>query len=689
MSAPDVVQAATVPVLVAVAVVAFRQRRSHEGIPSLLVFLSFSVLAVVSAGVTVFAGEAVQMRVPRRVFLALLPLFAYLMFRFAAAVTPSSRWFRGLAVGLTAAAVASTLAVAATAARDRPSWNVVLLLVQWSLLSVAAAAKLWRAGRGEPPIARHRIRTLSVALVGLTVALVLAGVPETATLELVVRLFALASAILFLLALAPPAALRAAWRRRQEHRVHAAVVELMASTSAEQVHAVLLPHVANLLGGRGAALLDAEGHIASSHGPIESAGGHVHLADLSSGRLVVHLSPFTPLFARDEFEVVRSLASLAEVALERLREHHVAEMLQRSLLPTEFPPLAGIGVEARYLPGGAGAVGGDWYDVITLPEGRIGVAIGDVMGHGIKAAILMGQMRNSLRAYAVDGDAPATVLARLDRLMRHLDRPELVTVLYAIIEPETLTLRFATAGHLTPIVAVPGASAVMVLGPAGPPLGTWDAEPPETKVSLPAAATIALFTDGLVERRDESISRGLERLRASLDRHVFASAADRVIEDLLPNGERNDDAALLLIDLPPQRERGQARPCFEATTEFPAAMTSSAEARGFVSGALQLWGAEADADALLLLTSELVTNAVVHARTSLSLSLRSSDGCIRLTVTDENSRSVHPRRADATDEGGRGLMLVEALSSAWGVESHDSGKEVWCELRRAATTPPS
>lgn len=675
-----VVQALTVLVLVAVAFVAYGQRRRDPGMPSQLVFLSFSVLAAVSAGVTLFAGETTTMRVARRICLALLPLFAYLMFRFAAAVTPSARWFQRLAAALTAAAVGSTLFVAVTAVPERPAWNVLTMLMQWSLLSLAAATKLWQAGRREPPIARHRIRTLSVALVGLTITLVLARVPETATLELIVRLLALASAVLFLVALAPPAVLRSAWRRREEHHVQAAIVELMASQSSEHVNKVLLPHVANLLGGRGAALVTADDRVVASHGPIDPAGPRVEIADLSSGRLVVYLSPFTPLFGQDEFDVVRSLAALAEVAIERSREHHVAEMLQRSLLPTGFPPLPGIRIEARYLPGGGGAVGGDWYDVIALPDDRIGFAIGDVQGHGIRSAILMGQLRNSLRAYAIDGDPPATVLARLDALMRHLDRDELVTVLYGIIDTDTLTFRLATAGHLTPIIAIPGRAAVMLASPAGPPLGTWSERPPESSMALPQGATIALFTDGLVERRHESISEGLTRLLESLGHDADASSADRVVNDLLPSAERDDDAALLLVTLPPAAGREQMMPWAEALTELAADLSSAAEARSFVSRILELWGIS-DRDAVVLMTSELVTNAVVHARTPLSLSLRSRDGCIRVAVTDDDSRPVHRRRGEATDEDGRGLLLVEAISSAWGVEPLlGGGKVVWCEL---------
>lgn len=569
------IRVATVVALAVVALAVYRQQRRGEGIGTWSVFLAFALLAAASAALALLPNETNVgfVQFARQITLALLPLFPYFLFRFSAELSPPPRWFTWIASGLTAAVIGSSLLIAGVrlTGASRPGWYVGALLAQWTLLSVVTAVKLWRLGRGEPTIARRRMRTLSVATMGLTITLLLAGALEGGALGLVVRIVPLASALLFLVALAPPAAVRAVWRRPEEERLRPAIADLMSATSAAEVTGVLLPHVANVLGGRGVALIAADGTTVAEHGARAAIDDSEHrcveLVELSVGRLVVFTSPYTPLFGRDELELVRGLAGLAELALTRGQEHRIAETLQRSLLPHELPALEGLRLEARYLPGGAGAVGGDWYDVIPLRNGCVGLVIGDVMGHGIGAAALMGQLRSALRAYAIDGDPPGVVLSRLDALMQHFDVTDLATVLYLVLDTRTSTVRFASAGHLPPMLHRRGERATSLEGGLGPPLGIWAEAPDEGTATLPPGATLLLFTDGLVERRGESITVGISRVARALEQTPEArSLSDHLIERLLDESPREDDVAILLISLegsstiPPSRSRVQSTP---------------------------------------------------------------------------------------------------------------------------------
>jgi anti-sigma regulatory factor (Ser/Thr protein kinase) len=683
------IRVVTVCILGAIAVAAYRQRRRGGSIATWWLFLAFSLLALVSAALALLPDEIDSggVELGRRLVLAVLPLFPYFLFRFTAVLTPPPRWFDWVATGLTTTVVCSTLLIGGARLTDapRPAWYVIALLSQWTVLSIFTAVQLWRVGRSEPTIARRRIRTLSVATIGLTIALLLSGaVAGSGIIGLMVRIIPLASAVLFLLALAPPPQMRAIWRRPEEERLRPAVEKLMAATSTHEVTEVLLPQVASLLGGRGAALIHPDGTEVASHGVAEATGGttqgRVDVVDLSVGRLAVFTSPYTPLFGRDEFELLRSLAALAELALERCKEHRIAETLQRSLLPQELPAVPGVRLDARYVPGGAGAVGGDWYDVIPLPDGRVGLVIGDVMGHGIGAAALMGHLRSALRAYAIDGDPPATVLNRLDALMEHSGISELATVLYLILDTDTSTVRFASAGHLLPVLHRTGHPPIFVNGGLGPPLGIWREAPAAASTTLPCDATLVLFTDGLIERRGESITQGIDRMAAAMhDASGTSKLSDHLIMRLLPAGFGDDDAAMLLLEVVGAADIRASGP-MQADITLSANPTSVSEARVFVVGTLEQWALREEIEVAELLTSEIVTNAVVHARTPIRLVLDLAAGLLRVGVSDGADASPSLRRSGPTEESGRGLMLVDALATRWGIDRDDGGKQVWFEV---------
>ena len=222
-------------------------------------------------------------------------------------------------------------------------------------------------------------------------------------------------------------------------------------------------------------------------------------------------------FTLEEESLLILMADRAGLAIEHARAYERelsnVEMLQRSLLPDKLPEIDGIQVAARYMPGGAD-VGGDWYDAIPLDGGRVGVAMGDVVGHGIGAAALMGQLRHAMRAYALEGHPPAGVLDRLDRVVRSLEGGQMATLLYLVMEPDHGTVSFASAGHVPPLVISPDGEAAYLDSAPNPPLGVFESpEHKEMTTHLPPGSTIVLYTDGLVEERGVSIDQGLEALR--------------------------------------------------------------------------------------------------------------------------------------------------------------------------------
>ena len=268
-------------------------------------------------------------------------------------------------------------------------------------------------------------------------------------------------------------------------------------------------------------------------------------------------------FTQQDVELLQLAADRAAVAVQSvlLHEDRVAvAALQRSLIPSALPDVAGAELAARYVPG-RGVVGGDWYDVFVLPSGEVGLVIGDVAGSGLPAAVIMGRMRSALRAYALEYRDPGEVLARLDRKMQHFEPGAMGTVLYAILRPALDEIRLASAGHLPPVLAIPGRETELVSLPPGLMIGVAPgASRPVTTLDLPAGAVFCIYTDGLVERRGQVLDDGLELLRRTVTPTSPEAGCAGVMAALIGRELARDDTALLMLRRQPVTSRPAAAP---------------------------------------------------------------------------------------------------------------------------------
>ncbi|MFE6287101.1 SpoIIE family protein phosphatase [Streptomyces sp. NPDC057877] len=386
-------------------------------------------------------------------------------------------------------------------------------------------------------------------------------------------------------------------------------------------------------------------------------------------------------FGPDERALLTASAGLAGQALLRAHafdaEHELVGMLQRQLLPRRLPKLPGAEAVARYLPATTGLeVGGDWYDVIPLPDNHVALVIGDVQGHSAGAATLMGQMRTALRAYAAEGHPPDVVVSHANRLLVDMETDLFATCAYVDVDMEEGSAWCVRAGHLPPVLRHPDGSTDIAEAEGGPPLGVVaQADFPMSPLRLQPGSLIALTTDGLVESPDSDIDTGMERFAEAL----AAAGADHlghVADALLGGARRSDDIALLLM-----RYDGMAvRPRRESWTVWrvPEAVR---HARRFTRRTLRSWGAAEHVDAALLVVSELVTNALVHTDGKVRLDLTLLSDRLRISVADSSPRTpVKPTSIGWEATGGRGLLLIEAMSTAWGSVPVSGGKQVWSEM---------
>ncbi|HUN36886.1 MAG TPA: SpoIIE family protein phosphatase [Trebonia sp.] len=395
-------------------------------------------------------------------------------------------------------------------------------------------------------------------------------------------------------------------------------------------------------------------------------------------------------FDQDDVLLAEELTGRAAVSLDNARRYNsertTALALQRSLLPKRLPRQSAVEAASRYLPAsGHAGVGGDWFDVIPLSGARVALAVGDVVGHDLQASATMGRLRAAVRTLADVDVPPDELITRLDDLVSRMsaetglagdevNRDVYATCLYAVYDPVSRRCSLASAGHPVPALVTPDGDVSFLEIPVGPPLGLGGLPFEGTEVELQAGSTLVLYTDGLIESRDNDPEDGQDRLRQALGRKEESSleeACDHLLADMLP--ERfGDDVALLMA-----RTRALTDDQV-ATWDLPADPAVVTSAREQALTRLADWGLDDAAFTTELVISELVTNAIRHARSPIQLRLI-RDRTLICEVSDGSSTAPHPRRAREFDEGGRGLLLVSQLTERWGSRQTPHGKTIWTE----------
>ncbi|MFD0056791.1 SpoIIE family protein phosphatase [Streptomyces sp. NPDC127168] len=387
------------------------------------------------------------------------------------------------------------------------------------------------------------------------------------------------------------------------------------------------------------------------------------------------------VFATDVTDHAEAAARLR--ASER-RQRETAVTLQRSLLPQELEEPDDLRVAATYHPGGTeAAVGGDWYDVITLGGGRTALVIGDVMGRGVRAAAVMGQLRTAVRAYARLDLPPHEVLQLLDGLATEIDANQIATCVYAIHDPNEGRLVYASAGHLPILVRDENGTVQRADEPTGPPLGTGGWVHTSGSISLTPGSTAVLYTDGLVERRDEDLDEGIAALERALSGATGTPQVicDRLVRSAGVTPDHDDDVAVLVLQHP-ARTGADAELFRNAALELLGGVEAAPRARAFASGVLTSWRFPTDLHDLgVLATSELVANSLQHGTPPMRLRLRRTDRRLIIEVTDGDDHLPRRRRAEPGDESGRGIAIVATIATNWGSRrTPGGGKAVWCEF---------
>ncbi|MER5490071.1 SpoIIE family protein phosphatase [Streptomyces sp. NPDC002490] len=430
-------------------------------------------------------------------------------------------------------------------------------------------------------------------------------------------------------------------------------------------------------------------------------------------------------FTPDERSVLTTVARMLGQALSRAgtaeNERELTDGLQRSMLPTLGPAVPGVRLAARYVPTGGGLqVGGDWYDVIALPSGRLALVIGDVQGHDVRAAGLMGQLRVALRAYAAEGHRPDAVLSRAGRFLSGLTdavpygatgpappgdvaETRFATCLYVEVDPRTGELEIARAGHPEPAVRMVDGTVLQHSTAGGLPLGVDpDADYPTTRMVLEPGETLLLCTDGLIETGGHDWDTGWARLRTILEEYAGDSLeelADGLVQAVHgPSSyyttgpladRREDDIALLLLRC--------EHPEPTTPTRRTHLMVAQAEPQRIAAARQQLrellhdWTDREQVDSAVLMVSEMVTNVLVHTDGDavLAAEVTGEPGrrALRVEVTDTSDDLPHRREPGELASSGRGLVLMELLADTWGVEPRGEGKTIWFELSEGPAKP--
>ena len=437
-----------------------------------------------------------------------------------------------------------------------------------------------------------------------------------------------------------------------------------------------------ILTSMAAAILDAEVAIVMAGEPQPAPdGGSVVPIDASDGSTLGFLRATRPsgvAFSPEDEAILDQLAGLAAVRLENLhsfqREHRLAATLQASIIPDRLPDIPGLLLAAHYSPGNPEAeVGGDWYDALALPGGSLAVVAGDVVGRGVHAAAIMGQLRNAFRAFLLEGYTPADALGRLNRLVNTLGDTYFCTVACVLIDPARGFARVASAGHMPPLVVTVGGSVRFQELVPSIAIGAVDeVDYSDTAVMLHPGDTLLLYTDGLIERRRRPLDEGLGRLveAASATGGDPGVLVDHVVARMKEAGEGEDDVAAIALTVLPD-------PAGRMTLRLPAKPMFVAALRRRLRERLRVIGlAQDDVFDVVLAVSEAAANAIEHAADpaspSIVVDVAPTDGRVILSVRDYGRWKDAPPEADR----GRGLELIKALVEAPSIARSPAGTTV-------------
>ncbi|MGP3950061.1 SpoIIE family protein phosphatase [Streptomyces sp. 7N604] len=435
---------------------------------------------------------------------------------------------------------------------------------------------------------------------------------------------------------------------------------------------------------------------------------HVEGSDLTASAILPLIAQAQPIGAlaityrdKDEFtpeerNLLIALGGTVAQSVQRAvlydEEHAMAVGLQQAMLPASIPDVPGTEIAVRYRPARTGhQIGGDWYDVVPLPTGRVGLVVGDVQGHDIHASAVMGQLRIALRAYAAEGHPPSTLMARASSFLHDLDTDRFATCIYADLDPATGHAELVRAGHHGPLVkhADGRCSRPYIHGglPLGLPQYSSHAPYPTTRLQLGAEETLLLCTDGLVEFHGMDIDEGVQQVETILRGGPadMDELAEHIVATIEARQGQEDDVALLLVGLTGDRQPEERRhwSCL-VTHSDPQA---PALARQMLRNTLTHWGLGDQCDAAVTAANELIANAVMHTDGDAMLTARllrqngdRTGAQLKIEVQDNSSRLPQLRMPSDTSSGSRGLLIVEQLAQEWGAEPLGAGKRIWFKL---------
>jgi serine phosphatase RsbU (regulator of sigma subunit)/anti-sigma regulatory factor (Ser/Thr protein kinase) len=428
-----------------------------------------------------------------------------------------------------------------------------------------------------------------------------------------------------------------------------------------------------------------DGFQAWAYLPIKASGRHVGACAIAFGA--------SRGFTAEEQAVAMMMANLLGQALERERlgenENRLAESLQKRLLPRALTEVPGIVTTARYVPASGGAgVGGAWYDVITLPGGQVGLVVGDVENHGIDGVVAMGQVRSAVRAYATEGHAPSSVLARTDQLLSEMDTDLLTNCCFIRLDVASGTAEIALAGHPPPLLRRPDGTTLLPDLQRGGPLGVRSPTGYQaTEVALEPGTLLVLYTDGLASPSGDGPADEAHALLVDAADAVSAfpeDLADRITHSAMRDRTSQEDVVLLLARYEGAVPGPHRRISHTYVDRHD--LQGVGYARKWVCEHLRRWGLDMLNDELELMTSEVVTNALIHADSDVDLRLREYPDRVRLEARDADPRPPIPSpimisgEAGTHSEHGRGLLIVDALATQWGTSHSGRGKIVWLEV---------